>query len=85
MDEELDVWMMEIKEKCHNCHRPRLIERRWRGGIWCGWCGSEYKVDDMGKIYLVVGKNEHLIERDKKQCDKVYSEQRRIRMAVANG
>jgi len=63
---------MEITENCHNCHRPNLINRPAHKDIWCGWCGSEYRRDSEGKIYLLIGKNEHL-ER-KTQTDEYHRE-----------
>lgn len=50
---------MEINEKCHNCHRPNLIDRPWRSDIFCGWCGTEYKMEDE-KLVLVEVHNNHL-------------------------
>jgi hypothetical protein len=58
---------MQIDDKCSNCKKPTLINRPWRNDIFCGWCSSEYRRDSEGKIYLVVGNNNHLTARLKEK------------------
>ena len=58
-----------IQEICPNCNNPNLINRPWRDDIFCGWCGSEYKMWNM-KLVLVEVHNNHLTERLKEKARK---------------
>lgn len=59
--------MNNQEEKCPNCKRPNLIKRPWKNDIWCGWCGSICRrMPDTGIIFLVEGKNEHLVTEKRK-------------------
>ena len=52
---------MEITEKCHNCHRPNLIDRPARMDVFCGWCGTEYKRDRLETHYISAGCQGNLV------------------------
>lgn len=57
------------KEKCLNCGRPNLIDRRNKANdVFCGWCGTEYQREPkMMELVLVEILNNHHTARVKEK------------------
>lgn len=61
-----------IEEKCSNCGKLNLIDRRNKANdVFCGWCGTEYRRDvETSGLVLVEVHNNHMTERlrEKARC-----------------
>ena len=58
---------MKTEEKCHNCGKPNLIDRRNKtNDVFCGWCKTEYR-RECGGLVLVKIHNKHLTARQKER------------------
>ena len=54
--------MTSEEEKCPNCGKPNLINRRNKSNdVFCGWCGTEYQRDSttLGLVLIKLHNNHH--------------------------
>lgn len=69
-------------KKCSNCGKPNLISRRNKAqDVFCGWCGTEYRIESRGLVLVAIHNNHHTERVKEKLQREQRSEIERLRRA----